>query len=91
MLYIIKFISNIMFDHDHTVNSFLRATVIPKNLRLDCTTSRNYRAIALNNIFGKVLDTILLNRKISGYQTSNLQFGFKENIMFAVVVDRVSR
>ena len=63
------------------MTSFSRATVIsiPKNLRLYCTSSSNYRAIALSSIFGKVLDKTLLNRKISAFQTSNLQFGFKEN------------
>ena len=69
-----------MFVHGHAPTSFLRATVIliTKNLRLDGTSSSNYRAIALNIIFGKVLDTTLLNRKISGFQTSNLQLGFKK-------------
>ena len=65
-----------MFVHGHAPNSFLRTTVIsiPTNFRLDCTTSSNYRAIALSSIFGKVLDKTQLNRKISGFQTSNLQF-----------------
>ena len=70
-----------MFVHGDAPTSFLRATVsvilIPKNIRLDCTISSNYRPIALSSIFGKVLNKTLPNSQISGFQTSNLQLGFK--------------
>ena len=61
--------------------SFLKATVIPipKNIRLYCNVSSNYRDIALSCIFGKVLDKTLLNTQRNTFNTSDIQFGFKQN------------
>ena len=42
-------------------------------------TSNNYRPIALSCIFGKVLDQTLLNTQYNSLNTSNWQFGFKQN------------
>ena len=73
-----------MLSHGHVSTSFLRATVvpIPKNIRLDCNTSTNYRAIVLSCIFGKVLENTLINAQRNNFNTSNLQFGFKQAELF---------
>ena len=64
-----------MFVNGHgTPTTFLTATVIPipKNVRLDYTTSSNYRPTSLSSIFCKVLDKTMLNSRIDGFQPSNL-------------------
>ena len=50
---------------------------IPKNKRKSLNASDNYRAIALSNIFGKVLDHALLMNCSEVFSTSSYQFGFK--------------
>ena len=81
MIETITCILNLMLVHGYIPVSFLEATVvpIPKNCKLDCSLSSNYRAITLSCIFGKILDKALLNMQNNVFNTGNLQFGFKSS------------
>jgi len=52
---------------------------IPKGKNTNCTESANYRGIALDSIFGKIFDRIILNKYADKLITSQLQFSFKKN------------
>ena len=75
------YFKNLILSHGHIPENFLKATLvpIPKNIRLGCNVSSNYRAIALSFKFGKVLDKTLLNMQRNIFNTNNIQFGFKQN------------
>ncbi len=53
---------------------------IPKNKEKSLCNSDNYRAIALSSIISKILDCIILIKKCHELKSSNLQFGFKNNL-----------
>ena len=80
-LYIyLSLLFNSMLSHGCVPNDFLISTLvpIPKNKRKSINNSENYRAIALSSILGKLLDNILLVNCSSAFQTSDLQYGFKQ-------------
>ena len=52
---------------------------IPKNYKKTLTDSDNYRAIAMGNVIGKLLDIIILQKYNYVLGSCELQFGFKEN------------
>lgn len=66
---------------------------IPKNKRLQCNNSDNFRAICLQSVLCKVLDVMVLNRECLSLATSELQFGFKKKhsaaLATAVVLETV--
>ncbi len=53
---------------------------IPKNKKKSLCNTDNYRAIALSSIIGKVLDWVILIKECHVLKSSNLQFGFKNNL-----------
>ena len=57
--------------------SFLHAVVIPipKNTKLNLSSTCNYRAIALSSIFSKILAKISMSLQSEYLMTSELQFG----------------
>ena len=65
----------------HAPTSYLHAAVIPipKNTKLNLSSSCNYRAIELSSIFSKILDKIIMSLQSEYLMTSELQFGFKEH------------
>jgi len=71
---------NSMLSHGYVPKDFLLSTLvpIPKNKRKSLNNSDNYRAIALSSILGKLLDKILLFKCNNAFQTSDLQYGFKQ-------------
>ena len=79
LIHCITLLLNCMLCHGHVPNSFLCANIIPipKSIRLNLSDSNNYRAIALSNIFGKILDKIILSTESELLKTSDMQFGFK--------------
>ena len=70
-----------MLCHGTSPRDICKATIVPvpKNKRKSLSDSSNYRAIALSNVFSKLLDLIVLkcNREVPS--TSDLQFGFKSD------------
>ena len=52
---------------------------IPKNYRASLSNSDNYRAIALNTLFNKLMDYIFIESLKDDLQTSDFQFAYKDN------------
>ena len=79
LLVVLSLLFNCMVRHACVPRDFALSTLIPipKNRKKSLNSSDNYRAIALSNIFGKVLDHILLVRCAGSFSTSFYQFGFK--------------
>ena len=80
-----------MLCHGYAPTSFLHAAVIPipKNVKLNMSSTCNYRAIALSSIFSKILDKIIMSLQSEYLMTSELQFGFREhssNIMCSTLL-----
>ena len=77
----ISVVINCMLCHGYVPTSVLHAAVIPipKNAKLNLSSTQNYRAIALSSIFRKILDTIIMSLQSEYLMTSELQFGFKEH------------
>ena len=70
-----------MFRHAYCPDSMNLSSLIPipKSTKKSTSDSSNYRAIALGNVIGKILDHIILFKNIDTLCTSELQFGFKPN------------
>ena len=70
-----------MLCHGYAPTSCLHAAVIPipKNAKLNLSSTCNYRAIALSSIFSKIFDKIIMSLQSEYLMTSELQFGFKEH------------
>ena len=68
------YLFNSIMSHGCIPERFLFATVLPlpKNSRLDLKNSKNYRAISLSSVFGKVFDKIIIEKQFE-------QFGYKRN------------
>ena len=50
---------------------------IPKGKWINQASPENFRAITLSNVFGKLLDSIIMKLETDKLQTNELQFGFK--------------
>ena len=59
------------------VHSCLRSTIVPIPKGRNVMDSGNYRGIALNSVYSKLLDNIILYRHGDKLNSSELQFGFK--------------
>ena len=83
LLYVLlTMVFNSMLIHGVSPESMLVGTMIPipKDRRQLRCTSDNFRAITLSSIVGKLLDLIILSKEQGALLTSQLQFGFKENM-----------
>ena len=83
LLYVLlTMVFNSMLIHGLSPESMLVGTMIPipKDRRQLRCTSDNFRAITLSSIVGKLLDLIILSKEQGALLTSQLQFGFKENM-----------
>ena len=83
LLYVLlTVVFNSMLIHGVSPESMLVGTMIPipkERRQLRCT-SDNFRAITLSSIVGKLLDLIILSKEQGALLTSQLQFGFMENM-----------
>ena len=81
LLAMLVMLINSIFIHGYSPDELLNSIVIPipKNNRVSLKCSDNYRGIALCNCICKLIDILLISRYSHVLQTSNLQFGFKEN------------
>ena len=67
-----------MLRHGFSPSQFCmsKLILIPKNKKKSLNDS-NYRAIAMSNILGKLLDKVILANHTMASKSSDLQFGFK--------------
>ena len=77
---LLSLLFNMMLVHGYSPHNFLLSTLvpIPKNKRQSLSDSDNYRAIALSNCLGKLLDNIILSKFGNTLSSCDLQFGFKK-------------
>ena len=70
-----------MLRHRYAPSSFRLSVVTPvlKNKLGSVNDSENYRGIALSSIFAKLFDIVIINSHRKYFDSSDLQFGFKEN------------
>ncbi len=71
-----------MLIHGVSLDSMILGTMVPitKNKKKSMCNSDNYRAIALSGIIGKILDWVILIKECHVLKSSNLHFGFKNNL-----------
>ena len=84
---------NSMIIHGIAPSDFLIGTMIPivKDYRKSSKRSDNYRTLTLGTILSKVFDILILKKHNSFFNTSELQYGFKENsstVMSAFMVNQ---
>ena len=77
----LSFMLTIMIRHGYSNTVFNTVTFTPliKNERKNKNISDNYRAIALNSMFSKILDYIILEYFKSELKSSIFQFAYKKN------------
>ena len=68
-----------MLRHDFSPSQFCMSKLIPipKSRKKSLNDSSNYRAIAMSNILGKLLDKVILANHNMALKSSDLQLGFK--------------
>ncbi len=79
---LLTIVFNAMLIHGVSPDSMILGTMvpIPKNNKKSLCNSDNYRVIALSSIIGKILDWVILIKEPHVLKSSNLQFGFKNNL-----------
>ena len=68
-----------MIYHGFAPQAFICAIIIPipKGSKASLTSSDIYRSIAINNVIGKILDHVIIDRLSDCLKTSDYQFRFK--------------
>ncbi len=79
---LLTIVFNTMLIHGVSLDSMILGTMvpIPNNKKKSVCNSDNYRAIVLSSIIGKILDWVILIKERHVLKSSNLQFGFKNNL-----------
>ena len=90
---ILSIIFNSMLVHGIAPSELLVGTMIPivKDYRKSRKQSDNYRTLTLGTVLSKVFDLLILKKHNSFFNTSDLQYGFKENsstVMSAFMVNQ---
>ena len=69
----------IMLSHGYSPSGMVIGTMVPiqKGKFTDVTKSKNFRAITISSLLGKIFDIIVLNKENKTLFTNDLQFGFK--------------
>ena len=69
---------SVMVRHGFSPAGMLVGTMVPlPKGRWNLASSKNYRAITISSLFGKLLDNIILEKEASNLTTNDLQFSFK--------------
>ena len=78
---LLSLLLNLIFSHNVIPSDLSQSVLIPipKDKRKLLSTSKNYRAIALSSIMGKIIDLCILNKHSKFFHTNDLQFGFKKD------------
>lgn len=73
---------NCMLIHGNSPDEMILGTMVPlqKDKRKSCNDSDNYRALTLGSCIGKLFDLIMINQQAHVFETSELQFAFKEGM-----------
>jgi len=76
----IAFLFTAIVTHGYLPRDFVTSTVIPipKKRNGNMADSENFRGIALSSVFGKIFDNVILHKYHDKLNTSDLQFGFKQ-------------
>ena len=71
----------IMLRHGYTDNIFdvIYFSPLVKNKRKDLSDSNNYRAIALNSLFSKIIDYVFIDFFPNIFRSSDYQFAYKKD------------
>ena len=71
---------NVMLQHGYNANDLILSSIIsiPKDMKTSLSSSTNYRGISLFNDIGKVFDYAILLIYNTCFQTSDMQFSFKQ-------------
>ena len=69
-----------MLQHGYNAKDLILSSIIsiPKDMKSSLSSSTNYRGISLFNAIGKVFDYVILLISNTCFQTSDMQFGFKQ-------------
>jgi hypothetical protein len=78
----IKSLFNMMIIHGQSPRDMMVGTTIPipKGKRLSVNKSDNFRGICLQSVLCKLLDLHMLAKEKCGFQSSDMQFGFKNGV-----------
>jgi len=76
----IAFLFSAIVSHGYVPRDFVTSTVIPipKKRNGNMADSENFRGIALSSVFGKIFDNVILQKYQDKLDTSDLQFGLKQ-------------
>ena len=68
-----------MLRHGHSPKGMLIGTMVPlpKGRWNDYSNSKNFRALTISSLLGKLLDNIILDIESKNLKTNDLQFGYK--------------
>ena len=82
-----------MLIHGVSPSELLIGTMVPlqKDNRKAHHSSDNYRALTLGNVIGKLYDAIIIKQQIGVFDTSYLQFGFKEGLSTTIYTFMVKK
>ena len=77
---LLSILFNVMLQHGYNANDLILSSIIstPKDMKSSLSSSTNYRGISLFNAIGKVFDYAILLISNTCFQTSDMQFGFKQ-------------
>ena len=73
---------SVMLKHGCSPEGMLMGTMVPlpKGKFNDVSKSKNFRALTISSLLGKVLDNIILNVECDNLVTNDLQFSFKKGM-----------
>ena len=76
---LVSLLVNLLLSHNVIPNDLSQSVLIPipKDKKKSLNTAKNYRAIALSSIMGKIIDLCMLRKHCEVFSTNDLQFGFK--------------
>ena len=68
-----------MLRHGHSPKGMLIGTMVPlpKGRWNDLSDSKNFRALTISSLLGKLLDNTILDIESQIFKTNDLQFGYK--------------
>ena len=77
---LLSILFNVMLQHGYNAKDLILSSIIsiPKDMKTYLSSSTNYRGISLFNAIGKVFDYAILLISNTCFQTSDMQFGFKQ-------------
>ena len=77
---LLSILFNVMLQHGYNAKDLILSSIIsiPNDLKSYLSSSTNYRGTSLFNAIGKVFDYAILLISNTCFQTSDMQFGFKQ-------------